>query len=123
VEAVSTFIHTVSVVHSADHHGYGQEPISRLPLRLRVPPPASRRSPRLDRGRLVWKRDVFRQWLARRMYFEPSTVVSLVDVKYGFDDSRLQADAAAFRQRLLRLDRKLPRRFIPLERIASSIQF
>ena len=75
-EAVSTFIHTVSVAHSADHFAYSQQPMNVAPLRLRVPPPASKRMEPLDRSRLLWRRDAFRHWMARRMYFDTGTLKS-----------------------------------------------
>ncbi|MFL5351642.1 hypothetical protein [Archangium sp.] len=122
-EAVSTFIHTVSVAHSADHFAYSQEPMNVAPLRLRVPPPSSKRMEPLDRSRLVWRRDAFRHWMAKRMYFDTGTLKRLVDVEYGFGVPELETEAAGFREELRRLDRELPRRYIPLEEIASSIQF
>jgi hypothetical protein len=46
-----------------------------------------------------------------------------VDVEYGFGIPGLDAEVAGFREELRRLDRELPHRYIPLEEIASSIQF
>jgi hypothetical protein len=122
-EAVSTFIHTVSVVHSADHFAYSQEPMNVAPLRLRVPPPASKKVAPLERSRLVWRRDALRHWMAKRMYFDTGTLKKLVDVDYDFAVPELDAETARFREELRRLDRELPRRYTPLEEIASSIQF
>ena len=122
-EAASTFIHTVSVVHSADHFAYSREPMNVAPLRLRVPPPTSERMAPLDRTRLVWRRDTFRHWMAKRMYFDTGTLRRLVDVDYGFGIPELDAETRTFRAALRRLDGELPHRYIPLEEIASSIQF
>lgn len=122
-EAVSTFIHTVSVLHSADHYAYSREPLELAPLCLRVPPPTSKHMAPVDRTRLRWRRDAVHHWMARRMYFQAITLQRLVDVDYGFEDTALDAEAATFRERLHQLDREVPHRYIPLEHIATSIQY
>jgi hypothetical protein len=122
--ALATFICNVSVVHSADHHSYAAIPINKIPLRLRCPPPREPGGRPLDRARLVRWEDLFRQRMAWEMYFKPTTVRRLMDVRYSFTTRRLCKAAARFRRQLVRLDARLPaRRIIPLDEIATSIQF
>jgi hypothetical protein len=121
--AVSYFICNVSVIHSADHHSFSEIPIRKLPLRLRVPPPAGKQAV-LDRRELVSREDLFRHQIAREMYFRTSTITRLRDVDYEFPTRELQRENAEFRAELERVGQATSMgRFIPLEEIACSIQF
>lgn len=116
------FVHTVSVWHSAEHHVYGQLPVRAVPQRLRVPPPTGNDAP-IPTDRWVRPTDAFRQEMARRMFYEAHTVRAIVEVDYGFEDPPLKAAARDLATALRDCDRRVPKRFIPLEAIACSIQF
>ena len=116
------FVHTVSVWHSADHHTYGSWPVNKLPQRLRVPPPTGADEPiPLDR----WLRgvDIVRQEIARRLFYEAHTVRNILELDYGFEQPELVEAARELHDALRQCDRDQPIRYIPLERIACSLQF
>jgi hypothetical protein len=120
--ALTGFVHTVSVWHSAEHHVYGELPVRLVPQRLRVPPPTGNDAP-IPTDQWVRATDVFRQEMARRMFYEAHTVRSMTEVDYGFTEAALKAAAADLVDALRRCDENVPRRYLPLERIACSIQF
>jgi len=121
-EAVATYIHNVSVVHSADHHAYAVLPVNKLPLRMRVPAPSRGRPVQLDKA--LRRTDVFRHRMAREMYFKTITLNPLQHTRYDFVAPELQQAAEAFQQEVRRLAANLPgREYIPLAKIATSIQF
>ncbi len=128
-QAVATFIHNVSIVHSADHIVYARESIRKVPLRLRVPPPTAAESDRtalqpLDRSQLVRRGDLFRHRMARKMYFQPNTVVRLTDVRYEEKTREERLAATDFFRSMRLLDRESSmNRFVPLDDLASSIQY
>ncbi len=66
--------------------------------------------------------DLFRQELARQMFYEATPIRGILDVNYGFEDPTLQAAASDFRADLRRCEADQVLR-IPLEQIACSIQF
>ncbi len=116
------FVHTVSIWHSTEHHVYGSLPVRKVPQRLRVPPPKGGDAP-IPTDRWVRPTDVFRQEMARQMFYEAHTVRSILEVEYGFAEPELRAAADDFFAALRACDRAQPRRFIELQRIACSIQF
>jgi hypothetical protein len=116
------FVHSVSVWHSAEHHVYGQLPVRLVPQRLRVPPPTGNDAA-IPTDQWVRPTDGFRQEMARRMFYEAHTVRSILEVDYGFEEPALKAAARDLAEALRECDRHVPRRFIPLENIACSIQF
>lgn len=116
------FVHTVSVWHSTEHHVYGELPVHLVPQRLRVPPPAGGDAP-VPMDQWVRPPDLFRQEMARRMFYEAHTVRSILEVDYGFAEPALKAAAVDLADALRACDRDVPKRFIPLDRIACSIQF
>lgn len=121
-QAVTTYIHNVSVVHSADHHAYAVTSVNKVPLRMRIPVPE--KGVTADLSAALRRVDIFRHRMAREMYFKATTLKPLVDTQYAFGDGELQAAAETFRQSLRELDAALPtRRYMPLEQIATSIQF
>ncbi len=120
--AVAGFIWNCSVVHSVDHHTFSGIPVEKLPLRIRVAPPASRGFV-LDRRKIATADDLFRQRLSRRMFFKPHTLTRLIEVDYRFDAGPLQSLNRQFIERLVQLDRSLPRRFMPVQQMAASIQY
>ena len=121
--AVATIIHNVSVVHTSDHHSLFLQPIRKVSLRLRVPPPERAQGFVLDRKKLVTREDVFRYHLGREMYVAAHVVRALVDVDYGFDGDVAPGVVSRFHDDLRATDRPSFHRFAPLSRIAASIQF
>ena len=120
--ALTGFVHSVSVWHSADHHVYSLEPVNRVPQRLRIPLPLGG-DPPIPREEWVRPVDLFRQELARRMFYQAWPVRTLLEVEHGFEEPALQDAARDFKDALRACDRAAPKRYIELERIACSIQF
>jgi hypothetical protein len=120
--AVCGFVHAVTVWHSADHHTYGSWPVNRVPQRLRVPPPTGDDQP-VPFDRWVSNVDIVRQELARMMFYEAHTVRNILEVDYGFEQAELKAAVVDLHEALRRCDREQPNRYIPLLRIACSLQF
>ena len=120
--ALAGFVHGCSIWHSAEHHAYAEIPLHHAPHRLRVAPPTGNDTPTAIDERLS-RVDLFRQEMARQMFYEVHTIRRLTDVHYGFREPELQAAAQAFQADLRRCDRAQPDRFIPLDQIACSIQF
>ncbi|MCO4762555.1 MAG: hypothetical protein KC502_13675 [Myxococcales bacterium] len=120
---VAAVITNCGIIHSADHCSYARIPIHRGPLRLRVPPP----EPGLKltgRERFVNHEDVFRHALAKRMYFEPTTLKRMVDLHEQFRGHRIEPHARrfteAFRDKYWEMGIV---KYIPLEEIATSVQY
>ena len=113
--ALTGFVHTVSVWHSAEHHVYGELPVRVVPQRLRVPLPTGNDVP-IPTDQWVRPTDVFRQEMARRMFYEAHTVRAILEVDYGFGEPALKAAAGDLAEALRRCDRGVPRRFIALEK-------
>jgi hypothetical protein len=120
--AICGFIHSVSVWHSADHHTFASWPVNRIPQRLRVPPPTGDDEP-VPLDRWISGVDIVRQELARQLFYEAHTVRNILEVDYGFEQPELVAAVAELHEALRRCDRDQPNRYIPLERIACSLQF
>jgi hypothetical protein len=120
--ALAGFVHTVSIWHSTDHHAYSEEPVTRVPQRLRVPEPTGSDS-EIPPSAWLRRGDVLRQELTRRMFYEAHTVRSILETRYGFEEPELEHAAREFFEALRACDRKQPRRYIALERIACSLQF
>lgn len=122
--AAATIICTNSVCHTSDHYFYGGESYGKIPLRIRVPAPTSRDVPALDRSKLVNREDIARQHLASKMFFEPTVLTRLLDAEYQFQDPTLASATGEFREALRATERNLPvKRYVPLDAMASSIQF
>ncbi len=120
----ATIICTNSVCHTSDHHFYAGPSCSQFPLRMRVPAPTSREMFPLDRRRLVHREDIARQHLATRMFFRPTVLTKLTDVDYRFAEPELNSLSREFRDALLATDRDMPvKRYVPVDAMASSIQF
>ena len=124
VRAVTSIIMDVSVIHSADHYSLATVPINKAPLRIRIPMPRKESHFKLDLTRVMQKQDIFRHYMAHTMYFQTSTLKHLKDVEYPFTIPDLKQAADAFKGDLKRLDRQMKtRRYIPLDDIATSIQY
>ena len=124
VAAVTFFIWDVSVMHASDHNQFAGYPINQAPLRLRVPPPTAKRIAPLNLRQLTRRYDVFKYWMARRMFFAPTNISLLQDTEYHFEDSALRQAAEDFLRQLREADANMPvRRFVPLSEISRSIQY
>lgn len=121
--AVATLIWDVSVGHTTDHYNMGQLDINQNPMRLRVPPPETRRV-RFDRRQLGKWTDFFRYRLFWKMFLQSSTILRLEDVRYPFTDPELRRFNDEFLRDLAKTAHTLKDgAFIPLRDIARSIQF
>jgi len=113
----------LSVAHATDHHSYGTIPINRLPLRMRVPPPATRKDsfdPK-DQAKFI---DIFKYALEWKLFFNDHTVTRLIDVDYKFATTELQKLQANFLQDLELVDLHMPvKKYMELKNISISIQF
>lgn len=120
---VASVITNVGIIHSADHCSYGRIPIERAPLRMRVPPPVPGMK-LTGRERFVTYEDVFRQALAKEMYFEPTTLRRMIDVHEEHRGRPLEPLARQFGEELKQKywDMGIVK-FISLEEIASSMQY
>jgi len=125
VSAIAFFIYDVSVLHAADHYSTSQHPLTRYPLRLRVPPPTSRDVPPVRHADLVHFRDTLAHRLARKMFFGPPVSFTLLqDTDSGFEEARLASCQRRFRRRLRETAAEWDESgHIPLRLISCSIQF
>jgi hypothetical protein len=129
-QGLATFIHNVSIVHSADHIVYARESVRKVPLRLRAAPPSgptedpTGRLKKLERTKLVRRGDLFRHLMARKMYFQPNTIRRLTDVKYDCKSREERLASSEFFRGMRLLDRDPEmKRFVALEGLSSSIQY
>jgi hypothetical protein len=113
-----------TVAHSTEHYGLIEDiPLLAIPLRLRIAPPFSRNIPAFNQRALTTFGDTFRQRVAWEWLVRDHTVTRLNDVGYNFDAAELRRANDEFRMGLRDLDSNLRiRRFVPLKRIARSIQ-
>ncbi len=120
--ALAGFVHTVSVWHSAEHHAYSLEPVYKMPHRLRVPPPTGDDPPVPAE---YWTRptDIFRQEMARQMFYEAHTVRGMLQAEYGFTEPALVGAVSEFHEALRQCDRTQEKRYMELDHIACSLQF
>lgn len=124
VRALTTYICSVSVFHSGDHHGYASIPLPEIPWRLRVPPPNVAKPAALDLSSLVSREDFFRHQLCHAMFFVPIIRRSVRDVRYGFRDARAIAAAKALHGEMAQLDARWSGSWFPQSReIACSIHY
>ena len=121
--AVTGFIFSVSVHHSADHHSQGQLTIKESPLRLRQSPPVHPSHPGLNPAALFSREDYFRQLMMHEMYVKTNSMRGLLDVRYAFEDGDQATTTSAYRERLRAYDAVQSGSYIPLSDIACSIQF
>jgi hypothetical protein len=124
VEAVSSVIAGVSVLHTSEHFSYAAFEAQELPLRLRVPPPTSAHHPEFRDGDLTTRRDMFRQRMAREMFFKVHPLTLLQDVDYLLESVEHREAAAIFRGELREASRRLPgREYTPLRMMTASLQY
>ena len=116
------YIHSVSVWHYLEHTLYSRLPVHHNPHRIRVEPPTGN-----DLKTEWWQRtrhtDLFRQEIARRMFYESHTVRNMLEVEYGFENELLIKAAKRFKKGLTKVDENLPKDLQLLHDMACSIQF
>ncbi|MEI6275902.1 MAG: hypothetical protein WCP08_07925 [Prolixibacteraceae bacterium] len=113
----------LSVAHATDHHSYGTIPINRMPIRMRIPPPASKNDTFNVKDQAKWK-DVFKYALEWKLFFNDWTVTRLVDVDYQFNTTELQKLQSNFLRDLAELDGNMPvKKYMELNEMSVSIQF
>lgn len=116
------YIHSVSVWHYLEHTLYSRLPVHHNPHRIRVEPPTGN-----DLKTEWWQRtrhtDLFRQEIARRMFYESHTVRNMLEVEYGFENESLIDAAKRFKKGLTKVDKNLPEDLQLLHDMACSIQF
>lgn len=125
--ALASFIFGASVAHSADHFLYAKMPMDQVPFRMRVAPPLEGARPPLDYRGMVTTFDQMKYAMCMKMFFEPYNVTRLDQTKYGFVSPRLAEAERVFRADLVRTERDLETRgvpiYVPLSQIAPSIQY
>ncbi|BET63893.1 Lipoxygenase [Yersinia pseudotuberculosis] len=123
--AITSFIWDVTIAHSADHGAMGKYQQNIIPLRIRVPPPASKSIPPINRRKIANFNDTLRNRLAFTMFFGPPySTEYLYNTWYGFEHPTLDKLNQLFLEQLAETDRNLTcRKFIALKDIARSINF
>ena len=125
--ALTSVVLDVAVAHSADHFIYGQVNEREVPFRLNTELPShdQPREPELET--LVTSTDNFNYRMCTLLFFRPYVIEHLADIDYGFGAGSLRQANAAFRHELLTLQSTLEREgvpiYVPLDSIASSVQF
>ncbi|WP_106087315.1 hypothetical protein [Enhygromyxa salina] len=123
-QAIARYLTAVTVLHSGDHYSYAAIPIEYLPMRIRVPPPDEVRPASLDLDKLVSAEDHFRHQLCHRMFFAPTVIESLNEVRYRFRTPAARQAAQRFQTAQHQLDARWAGSGFPASyEIASSIQY
>ena len=126
-EVLAGIVWNLSIGHSVDHHAFSFDvtPEEKY-LRIRVPPPTSTTAPATDAKKVTRWYDRFKTRLAHKVFFEPTTVTRLVDVRYRFgaEHPDLMLAADQFIEALHRTEANMDvRTFMPLRDMSASIQF
>lgn len=125
VKTVASYFWMITVGHSVDHYNYGKMDVRKVPLRVRQKPP-KKGNRMISRKKLNKFWDIGKYLMARRLFFKATTVTSLLDTIYEFNEDKHKNAAKKFKEDLRRVDREMKEKgicFIPLEEIAASIQF
>ncbi len=123
-DCLATYICTVSVFHTADHHAYSSIEPQYAPLRIRKHFSQVIGQASLDRSSILSKEDHFRHLLCHRMFFKPVILSSLADVTYELADEDSQQAIKNFRQDMQALDQKWAQtKFPKSHEIATSLQY
>lgn len=124
---LTMIIWDLTVGHAGDHYDFAMMYMARMPMRLRIPPPASRDIPDFDRKKLRTFVDTYKHRLEWKMFYLPTNVSLLHNVDYGFTDPTLQQYNQEFREDLVATEKAIIekgiRNFLPLKKIARSIQY
>jgi hypothetical protein len=149
VRCLASYIATVTVYHTGDHHSYAGLALESMPFRLRVAPPhraghslephalgddlpRDRSTPRhppptwarLDFGALVSPEDFFRHQLGHAMFYKPVVLESLRRVRYALLGARHQTSIARARRAMDGLDAEWAGSSFPSShQIGSSLQY
>lgn len=101
--------------------------MDKMPMRMRIPPPARRNIPAFDHKKLRTFVDTYKHRMEWRMFYMPTNVSLLYNIDYGFTTPELQKINREFLENLKATEQSLQgkgiRNFLPLKKIASSIQF
>ena len=124
---LTMLIWDLTVGHAGDHYDFAMMRMARMPMRLRIPPPASRSVPDFDRKDLRSFNDIYRHRLEWKMFYGPTNVTLLYKTDYGFTDPMLQKYNQEFIEDLKATEQGLGakgiRNFLPLKKISGSIQY
>ena len=124
VSAVAMFIWDTSVAHSLDHWSFGNMPMDKVTMRLRIPPPTTTDMAPFNRSKLVTALDTMKFEMAQKMFYRPTTVTRLMDVDCQFEQPELIKINNRFRLELLATAERLrDLGLIELEDIAASVQY
>jgi len=88
VKAITTYIVSGSVFHTADHFSYARIPLDSVPWRLRREPIQEGDATPLDLEALVSPEDFFRHQLAWHLFFKPFVIRAFRQIRWGFRDQR-----------------------------------
>lgn len=124
IKAVAFYLWDVTVGHTVDHYDYGQMDVRKIPLRLRQAPP-KKGDKMASRKKLVKFWDTGKYIMAQILFYRPTTVTKLIDTEYAFEKPEHIAATEKFFTTLRELDKKFKKagnRYIPLDKIARSIQ-
>lgn len=124
---LTMIIWDLTVGHAGDHYDFGMMDMASMPMRMRVPAPASRHIPPVDRKKLRTFVDTYKHRMEWRMFYMPTNVSLLYNTDYGFTDPVLQQYNREFLEDLKETEKSLAgqgiRNFLPLKQIARSIQY
>lgn len=127
IDLLTKIVWDMSVGHAGDHYDFGMMDFNKMPMRLRIPPPASRDIPAFDYKKLRNRDDISRHRLEWKMFYMPTVLTRLCDTDYKFKSAELQKANADFLEDLKKTESGLSsmgiRNFYPLNEIARSIQF
>ena len=125
LNALTTYLFTVTVGHSVDHYNYGKLDKREIPLRMRQEPP-KKGIKMISRSKLCNAVDLMKYYMADMLFFSPTTVTKLIDVDYKFDYGHQLQAVEEFKSNLRDTEKDLLSRgieYMPLDKIARSIQF
>lgn len=123
--AIASYLWDVSLGHGADHKTYGEIPLNKNPLRMRVASPEYK-NPNfsLNLNEVVTILDQTRLVLGNSMFFKPTNVSKTVDAFYGFNLPVLKDAVKEFREDLYKVEDNLKvKNFMPVDEIPASIQY
>ena len=129
VSTIAYYLFDITVGHTIDHYNYGNMNIRKIPMRLReAPPNQSQPLAPLNRKSLTTFWDFGKYEMARRLFFAATTKTALIDTEYDFGsrNSVLQPIVKQFKSDLIKCSEDLKKKgadYIPVEKIAASIQF
>ncbi|MFP5386743.1 MAG: hypothetical protein ACLGHN_11730 [Bacteriovoracia bacterium] len=124
-EVVSYFIWDVTIGHTIDHYNYSQMDIRKVPLRIRQEPPVKGTKIK-SYSSLQTPIDLMKYKLAMRLFFGPTVVTRLIEVKYDFKTGNQQKAVQEFKKGLQKTEKEFKDQglnYVPLEEIAASIQY